>query len=72
VLQLAFLALSGAFTLLCLQLGPDFSGMGYFAAATACGLAAYLWLDRVLRDLVYLTFASADSNSGSTLAETAA
>jgi hypothetical protein len=35
--------------------------MGYFAAAMTCGVIAYFWLDRTLRDLVYLTFASARS-----------
>jgi phage shock protein PspC (stress-responsive transcriptional regulator) len=37
--------------------------MGYFTAAVCCGLASYFWLDRTLRDLLYLTFASAISAS---------
>jgi uncharacterized membrane protein len=64
VLQFAFLVLSGLLTAAGLGFGPDVSGMGYFAAAMICGVAAYLWLDRTLRDLIYLTFASADANPG--------
>jgi len=60
-LQILFLALNGLLTWIFVQFGPDLSGMGYFAAAITCGAIAYFWLDRTLRDLVYLTFASARS-----------
>jgi uncharacterized membrane protein len=63
VLQVLFLALNGLLTWAFLQLGPDFNGMGYFAAAMICGVVAYFWLDRTLRELVYLIFASAGSAS---------
>lgn len=62
-LQVLFLAFNGAATWAFLQLGPDYAGMGYFTAAVCCGLTSYFWLDRTLRDLVYLTFASAISAS---------
>jgi polysaccharide biosynthesis protein PelG len=62
-LQVLFLACNGAATWVFLQLGPDYAGMGYFTAAVCCGLTSYFWLDRTLRDLVYLTFASAVSAS---------
>jgi polysaccharide biosynthesis protein PelG len=62
-LQIVFLAFNGALTWAFLQLGPDYVGMGYFTTAVCCGLASYFWLDRTLRDLIYLTFASAISVS---------
>jgi uncharacterized membrane protein len=57
LLQLAFLITNGLATWVCLRLGVDFTGLGYFASAMICALAAYFWLDRTLRHLVHLTFA---------------
>ncbi len=55
--------LNGLLTWISLQLGPSYVGMGYLAAAIAAGVVAFLWLDRTLRDIVYLTFASASSQT---------
>ena len=57
VLQIVFFLMNGLLSWAFLRLGSDLTAMGYFATTTTCGIGAYLWLDRTLRNLVYLTFA---------------
>lgn len=58
-LQALFLVCQTGFTLLTLQLGPEYYGFGHLAACATAGLAAVVVLDRTFRKLDYLTFASA-------------
>lgn len=58
-LQVLFLVLQIALTLVSIALGPTFYGFGHLAACAVSAAAAVVVLDRTFRKLDYLTFAAA-------------
>lgn len=56
VLQTLFLVLNAGLTLLSVQLGEAYFGVGYFAACLVASLLAYLAADRTFERLNFLTF----------------
>jgi uncharacterized membrane protein len=56
VLQVLFLVLNGALTWVTMKLGWRFHGLGFFIAALISSLAAFVWMERSLNNLNYLTF----------------
>ncbi len=56
ILQIVFLLLNGTLTFICLQLGPNYYGFGYFAAGVLSSILGYLALLYAVTNLPYLTF----------------
>ncbi|MGI9387693.1 MAG: exopolysaccharide Pel transporter PelG [Methyloligellaceae bacterium] len=55
-LQIMFLLANGMFTMVCLSLGSNYLGFGYFFACVVCSIVAYFSMLQVLRDINFTTF----------------
>lgn len=61
-LQMLYVLLLVVATLATIQLGTEYLGLGYLVASVAAGIAAFIVLEKTLRELNYLTFIVANAN----------